>query len=123
MAPRPSIARKEQPVDMFAVRSRDVATGITSVFRARNVIVAIGGQPSMPRCLPACNPRVIHSSQFERRVRAVLPDPAAPYRVAVVGAGQSAAEIFNGVQEMYPNSKTALIMRSEFLKPSDDSPL
>jgi L-ornithine N5-oxygenase len=40
----------------------------------------------------------------------------------VVGAGQSAAEIFNNVQTLYPNARTWLVVRSEFLKPSDDSP-
>ncbi|KAJ9423647.1 L-ornithine N5-oxygenase [Fusarium oxysporum] len=73
------------------------------IFRSRHVLVAAGGQPSLPKSLPAKHPH-------------------APYRVAVIGAGQSAAEIFNNVQNLYPNSKTYLIMRQEFLRPSDDSP-
>lgn len=113
----------EGPLKTFTVTSRDNSTGAISTYRAKNVIVAVGGQASIPKPLPAQNPRVIHSSQYASLVPKILSDASKPYRVAVVGAGQSAAEIFNNVQNLYPNSKTYMVMRSEFLKPSDDSPL
>lgn len=109
-------------VKIFTVTSRDSATGKLTTVRSRNVLIAVGGQPSIPSSLPNPHPRVIHSSQYAHLVPRLLKDKAAPYRVAVVGAGQSAAEIFNNIQNLYPNSKTWLVMRSEFLKPSDDSP-
>ncbi|POR38694.1 L-ornithine N(5)-monooxygenase [Tolypocladium paradoxum] len=109
-------------VRVFTVRSRDVATGQTHAYRGRNVLVAAGGQPSLPKSFPLRHPRVIHSSQYAHQIRQMLPKAGSPYRVAVVGAGQSAAEIFNNVQRLYPNSKTWLVMRPEFLRPSDDSP-
>jgi len=111
------------PLKTFAVTSRNTKTGQITTNLARNVVVAAGGQPSIPKCIPAGNPRVLHSSQYANTVPKLLTDHAAPYRIAVVGAGQSAAEIFNNIQTVYPNSKTWLIMRSEFMKPSDDSPL
>lgn len=111
------------PVSTFTVTSRNVITGAVVTHTANNVLFAIGGQPSIPKCLPSNHPRVIHSSQYAHLVPQILNQRDAPYRVAVVGAGQSAAEIFSNIQNLYPNSKTALIMRSEFLKPSDDSPL
>ncbi|KLU86076.1 L-ornithine 5-monooxygenase (L-ornithine N(5)-oxygenase) [Magnaporthiopsis poae ATCC 64411] len=80
------------------------------------------GQPSIPRVLPAASPKVVHSSQYAHLVPRILTNTSAPYRVAVVGAGQSAAEIFSNIQMLYPNSRTWMVMRSEFLKPSDDSP-
>ncbi|KAI0405143.1 FAD/NAD(P)-binding domain-containing protein [Xylaria palmicola] len=110
------------PVSKFIVTSRNVKTGSVVTHRAKNILFAIGGQPSIPKCLPASHPRVIHSSQYAQMVPRILSQRDAPYRVAVVGAGQSAAEIFNNIQNLYPNSKTALVMHSEFLKPSDDSP-
>ncbi|KAK0707330.1 L-lysine 6-monooxygenase (NADPH-requiring)-domain-containing protein [Lasiosphaeris hirsuta] len=110
------------PLKTFIVSSRDAATGGVTCFKTKNVILAVGGQPSIPKILPAKSPRVIHSSQYSQILPKLLPNTAAPYRVAVIGAGQSAAEIFSNVQNLYPNSKTWLIMRSEFLKPSDDSP-
>ncbi|KAI1131110.1 L-lysine 6-monooxygenase (NADPH-requiring)-domain-containing protein [Nemania abortiva] len=110
------------PVSQFTVTSRNVKTGAVVTHRAKNVLFAIGGQPSIPKGLPSNHPRVIHSSQYAHLVPKILSQRDAPYRVAVVGAGQSAAEIFNNIQNLYPNSQTALVMRSEFLKPSDDSP-
>ncbi|KAL2759289.1 hypothetical protein ACRALDRAFT_1060616 [Sodiomyces alcalophilus JCM 7366] len=115
-------AESGKPVEIFTVTSRDVNTGELSTVRARHVLIAVGGQPLIPYSLPASHPRVVHSSRYAHLVPQILKNPTAPYRVAVVGAGQSAAEIFNNVQQLYPNSETSLIMRSEFLKPSDDSP-
>lgn len=113
----------DDAVRSFTVQSRDAATGQTHAYRGRNVLVAAGGQPSLPKSFPLKHPRVIHSSQYAHQIRKILPKANNPYRVAVVGAGQSAAEIFNNVQHLYPNSKTWLVMRPEFLRPSDDSPL
>ena len=114
--------QEDGPLKTFVVTSRDSSTGAISTYRAKNVIVAVGGQASIPQSLPAKHPRVIHSSQYASMVPKLLTDASRPYRIAVVGAGQSAAEIFNNVQGLYPNSKTWLVMRAEFLKPSDDSP-
>lgn len=110
-------------VRTFTVKAQDVQTGQTQTYRGRNVLLATGGQPALPKSFPQKHPRVIHSSQYAHMVPKILPKSAAPYRVAVVGAGQSAAEIFNNVQTLYPNSQTWLVMRQEFLRPSDDSPL
>ncbi len=115
--------REATPLRVFEVASRNVKTGTTSTYRAHNVLMAIGGQPSLPKILPAQNQRIVHSSQYAHLVPKILNQRDAPYRVAVLGAGQSAAEIFNNIQTLYPNSRTYLVMRSEFLKPSDDSPL
>ena len=43
-------------------------------------------------------------------------------RVAVIGGGQSAAEVFHNLHARYPACKTNLIIRGAALKPSDDSP-
>ncbi|KAK4119058.1 FAD/NAD(P)-binding domain-containing protein [Parathielavia appendiculata] len=117
-----SPVQEDGPQKMFAVTSRNVKTGAVTTQRARNVVVAVGGQASIPKLFPAQHPRVLHSSQYAQLFPKILGDKSAPYRVAVIGAGQSAAEIFSNVQSLYPNSKTYMIMRSEFLKPSDDSP-
>jgi len=110
-------------VDTFHVVSRNSESGEVQTHRARKVVLAVGGQPWIPRSLPSHHPQIIHSSQYAHLVPRILHDVSAPYRVAVIGAGQSAAEIFNSIQVLYPNSRTWMIMRSEFLKPSDDSPL
>jgi L-ornithine N5-monooxygenase len=112
-----------QPVKQFTVTSKNVHTGALSTFRTKNVLIAVGGQASIPKSLPASHPRVIHSSQFSVIMPKLLPNRNAPISVAVIGGGQSAAEIFSTVHNLYPNSTTKLIMRSAFLKPSDDSAL
>ncbi|KAH7161603.1 L-lysine 6-monooxygenase (NADPH-requiring)-domain-containing protein [Dactylonectria macrodidyma] len=109
-------------VKTFTVQARNGKTGQLQSFRTKQVLIAAGGQASLPKSLPSKNPRVLHSSQFATYSRQILTNKDAPYRVAVLGAGQSAAEIFNNVQQLYPNSKTSLLMRQEFLRPSDDSP-
>lgn len=110
-------------VRSWTVQAQDAQTGQTQAYRGRNVLLATGGQPALPKSFPQKHPRVIHSSQYAQTVPRLLPKRSAPVRVVVVGAGQSAAEIFNNIQTLYPQSQTWLVMRQEFLRPSDDSPL
>lgn len=110
-------------VKSFTVEARHGKTGQMKTFHSRHVLIAAGGQPSLPKSLPVKHPRVLHSSQFATYAPKFLNKPDGAYRVAVIGAGQSSAEIFNTVQAQFPNSKTYMIMRQEFLRPSDDSPL
>lgn len=123
LAVAPDAAVKASGVQSFTVQARNAKTGQTQSFRGRHVLVATGGQPALPKSFPQKNPRVIHSSQYIKVLSELLPSASAPVRVAVVGGGQSAAEIFSNIQKTYPNSETRLIMRQEFLRPSDDSPL
>ncbi|KAK1980652.1 L-ornithine 5-monooxygenase [Colletotrichum cereale] len=109
-------------VRTWTVKSRSIKTGQVTSYQTRNVLIATGGQPRLPKVLPAKHPRIIHSSQYAQLAPQILNDTSRPYRVAVIGAGQSAAEIFRDVQRAYPNAKTWMVMRSEFLKPADDSP-
>ncbi|KAL0943051.1 l-ornithine n5-oxygenase [Colletotrichum truncatum] len=109
-------------VKTWTVKSRDIKTGQVSSYQTRNVLIANGGQPNIPKVLPAKHPKIIHSSQYAQLVPQLLRDNSRPYRVAVIGAGQSAAEIYRDIHRAYPNSKTWMIMRSNFLKPADDSP-
>jgi L-ornithine N5-oxygenase len=118
-----SPAHDSGPLETFNVTSRHAKTGAVTTVQARNVILAVGGQPSLPKPLPSANKRVIHSSQYANLVPKMLTDASRPYRVAVIGAGQSAAEIFSNIQNLYPNSRTFLVTTSEFLKPSVDSPV
>jgi L-ornithine N5-oxygenase len=53
----------------------------------------------------------------------LLKDHNAPYSVAVIGNGQSAAEIFDFLHANYPNARTRMLIKGGALRPSDDSPL
>jgi L-ornithine N5-oxygenase len=107
----------------FSVRSRNVQSQVVLERRARHVIVAVGGKPSIPAPFGAVDsPRVIHSSQYAHLAHKLLDDSTKPYRIAIIGGGQSAAEVFDNLHSRYPNCRTHLIFRAQALRPSDDSP-
>ncbi|KAF2145149.1 uncharacterized protein K452DRAFT_324890 [Aplosporella prunicola CBS 121167] len=109
-------------IDSFVVKSRNVVTGETTSRRARHVVIATGGRPKIPEPFPVDSSRVIHSSQYQLTIKDKLPEREAPYNIAVIGAGQSAAEIFENLQHKFPNARTNLLIRGQHLRPSDDSP-
>lgn len=113
----------DSKIDSFLVRSRSGATGNIVNYRARHVVIAVGGRPEMPITLPQNHPRIIHSSCYARRVPEILKERHHPFHIAVIGGGQSAAEIFNDLHSRYPNAKTSLLIKGAALRPSDDSPL
>ena len=113
------------PIQSWRVVSRNIETNERSTVTARNVIVAIGGKPRIPAALSSDNikSRIVHSSLYSTAVPRILTDKNKAHFVAVVGGGQSAAEIFNDLQSRYPNSYVTLYTGTSALKPSDDSPL
>lgn len=112
-------------VDSFWVSARDTQSGEVQRISAKHVIVANGGEYSIPEGLksPAISDRIVHSSQYLKRVPQQFQDENAEYRFAVVGGGQSAVEISEDLQSRYPKSRVSLIFRDSALRPSDDSPL
>lgn len=108
--------------DCLEVVSRDIVTGNETRLIGRNVVIAVGGRPSTPAIFPKDLSQVVHSSQYKHRIPALLPNKDKAYNIAVVGSGQSAAEIFNDLHTRYPNATTQMIIRSAALRPSDDSP-
>jgi L-ornithine N5-oxygenase len=121
---RPETMRQGgKTIDSFTVFSRDTTTQQITARRAKHVIIAAGGRANISRPFPTKHPRLLHSSQYAYRIPDVLKDRQAPYHIAVIGGGQSAAEIFNNLHSKYPNATTRLIIKSAALRPSDDSPL
>ncbi|MBC9250731.1 ornithine monooxygenase [Pseudomonas alcaligenes] len=97
-----------------------LADGRTRARITRNLVVSIGGEAVVPEAFRALrsDARVIHSSAYLERIQGV----DAPKRLAVIGSGQSAAEIFNDLCGRYPRAEVSLVMRSQALRPADDSP-
>ncbi len=110
---------RNDEVIMLRVRSRDANGTIRERF-ARNLIVSVGGIPRIPECFRPLkdDPRVFHSNSYLREI-ARYTDAG---RIAVVGAGQSAAEIFMDLHGRPRALQVDLIMRARAIKPSDDSP-
>jgi len=109
-------------VTSFTVTSRD-HNGEALIRRARHVVIAIGGRPLVPASLQGLK-HVSHSSQFANTIRAMQErEIGRPLKFAVIGSGQSAAEIFSDLWSRFPESETKLIIKGACLRPSDDSPL
>ena len=119
------IEEREGPIQSWRVLARNVETDETSTVTARSVVVAIGGKPRIPPALSTggLDCRIVHSSLYSTAVPRILVDTRKAYNVAVIGGGQSAAEIFNDLQNRYPKSYITLYTGASALKPSDDSPL
>lgn len=111
--------KRNDEVALLRVRSRD-SDGVIHERLTRNLIVGVGGMPSIPGCFLSLkgDPRVFHSSAYLREIA----QHGSAKKIAVVGAGQSAAEIFMDLHNRAGAPHVDLIMRARAIKPSDDSP-
>jgi L-ornithine N5-oxygenase len=107
--------------EVALLRVRSLGEGGTVHERlARNLVVSIGGTAGIPEEFRPFrdDARIFHSSRYlEGAAR-----NAHARRVAVVGAGQSAAEIFMDLHGRPNAPQVDLIMRARAIKPSDSSP-
>jgi L-ornithine N5-monooxygenase len=112
-------------VNVFQVITRNIESGELGHLFASHVIVATGGEVAIPKGLAQdhLGGRVIHSSQYLKAIPNILVNEAYPYRVAVVGGGQSAVEIVENLKSRYRQTHIRLFFRDTALRPSDDSPL
>ena len=106
-------------VPLLRVRSRGEG-GKVQERLARNLVVSIGGTPNIPESFRELrgDARVFHSSSYLKDM-ARHPQPR---KVAIIGAGQSAAEIFMDLQGRPGAPQVDFIMRARSIRPSDDSP-
>ena len=106
-------------VTLLRVRSRD-QSGEVHERLARNLVVSVGGTVHVPECFRPFKdaPRIFHSHNYLGSIAA----NAQAQRIAVIGAGQSAAEIFMDLHGRPNAPQVDLVMRAQAIKPSDDSP-
>ncbi|MFJ9343621.1 lysine N(6)-hydroxylase/L-ornithine N(5)-oxygenase family protein [Streptomyces sp. NPDC101733] len=93
--------------------------GATDVVRARNVAISTGLVPRLPEGVNS-DERIWHSSEFLARYTAQ--DPAGLKKVAVVGAGQSAAEITRYLYDSLPHVEVSAVIPSYGYSVADDTP-
>ena len=119
------IPEGSMPIKRWDVTYRDMKTNTLSSLSARHVVIAMGGQPSIPAPLQnqVLSSKVIHSSRYLQVPSLLLTDASQQVRIAVIGGGQSAAEIFEDLMLHYSQGKISLITSGSALKTSDDSPL
>ncbi|MBF9267086.1 lysine N(6)-hydroxylase/L-ornithine N(5)-oxygenase family protein, partial [Paracidovorax cattleyae] len=106
-------------VEQLRVRSRNAA-GRVQERLARNLIVGVGGTARIPEVFRGLHgdPRVFHSSTYLRDIAR----QGAARSIALIGAGQSAAEIFMDLQGRAHAPEVDWAMRARAIRPSDDSP-
>ena len=92
--------------------------------QTRSVIVSTGGTPKIPPAFAGFkdDPRVFHHARYLSAMATQACNRGESMRIAVVGAGQSAAEAFIDLSDNYPNVQVDMILRAAVLKPADDSP-
>lgn len=106
-------------VALLRVRSRD-QSGEVHERLARNLVVSVGGTVHVPECFRTHkdDPRIFHSHNYLSSITT----NAQAQKIAVIGAGQSAAEIFMDLHGRPNAPQVDLVMRAQAIKPSDDSP-
>ncbi|MFG3172857.1 lysine N(6)-hydroxylase/L-ornithine N(5)-oxygenase family protein [Streptomyces sp. NPDC048200] len=104
--------------DLVEVEVR-AGDGTLSRVTARNVAISTGLVPRLPQGVNA-DERVWHSSQFLGRFHEQ--DPAGLKSVAVVGAGQSAAEITRFLHDTLPDAQVSAVIPSYGYSVADDTP-
>ncbi|GAA2526721.1 lysine N(6)-hydroxylase/L-ornithine N(5)-oxygenase family protein [Pilimelia columellifera] len=94
--------------------------GETVTHRARNIVVSTGLRPKLPEGVSASE-RLWHTSDLLRNA-AKLRAGAAPRRMLVVGAGQSAAESVAYLHREFPDAEVCAVFSRYGYSPADDSP-
>jgi len=108
-----------ESAEYLQLEVRDSIGAGTRLINARNVVISTGLVPRMPDGV-RCDERVWHSSEFLEKYRRVNPHELK--RVAVVGAGQSAAEITRFLYDMLPDTRVSAIIPSYGYSVADDTP-
>lgn len=98
---------------------RNGTLGTTKIVNTRNISISTGLVPRVPDNV-AAGDGIWHSSQFLEKFREV--DPADLRNVAVVGGGQSAAEITRYLHTTLPEAQVYAIVPSYGYSVADDTP-
>lgn len=115
---RPGSEAGDPTPDLLEIEVRG-SDGTTSVVLARNVAISTGLVPRLPEGVTA-DERVWHSSEFLSKFHAHAPDDLKS--VAVVGAGQSAAEITRFLHDSLPHAEVSAVIPSYGYSIADDTP-
>jgi L-ornithine N5-monooxygenase len=91
-----------------------------SSIASRYLVIGTGRDPNIPPVLAGLpESRIIHSTQYRPRVSGLSKE--LPYRVAVVGSSQSAAEMVRALRDDLPDCEITWLMRSIGLTADESS--
>ncbi|MDX2970029.1 SidA/IucD/PvdA family monooxygenase [Kribbella solani] len=89
-----------------------------STISSRYLVIGAGRDPYVPPVLAGLPAdRLVHSTQYRYRIAELAKDT--PHRVAVIGAAQSAAEMFRSLGNDLPAADVSWVMRSIGLRSYD----
>lgn len=106
------------PADgLYQVEVYSKSSSQRQTVRARNIVMGVGTIPRLPPCvLPVSSPRIFHSSVYLDRKASAL----ASKSIALIGSGQSAAEIFcDLVRSKRPGTVVSWLTRAERFFPME----
>jgi L-ornithine N5-oxygenase len=105
------VAMRPQKDESGAVTGWVTTLADGSTINSRYLVYGGSREANIPPVLADLPPnRVVHSTEYRQRVAQF--DGELPYRVAVVGSSQSAAEMFRALRDDLPDSDVAWLMRS-----------
>ncbi|KIX08838.1 uncharacterized protein Z518_03495 [Rhinocladiella mackenziei CBS 650.93] len=118
------LRRKDGPVELWKVVYSDSETRQQSSVAAKQVVIAVGNQPRIPHLLSTFNirPRVVHSSECLDVIPSVLSATGGKSRLAVVGDGQNAADVFHYLQGIREDHQVTWFTRDPVLQGMDETP-
>jgi L-ornithine N5-oxygenase len=111
------IREPDGSIDRIAVMVRE-ADGTSRQLLARNVVLAAGLTGRIPDGVPMGR-RIWHSHDLLNRMPEL--EGAEPRRVAVVGAGQSAAEVVDYLHRTFTEAEVCAVFTRYGYSPADDS--
>ncbi|KAJ3838412.1 putative L-ornithine-N5-monooxygenase [Lentinula raphanica] len=133
----------ESDEGLITVTTRCTSNGQLNQFVTRNLVLSPGGSANIPGVLkpllkdPSITDRstFLHSSEYKDRVvkllNSVTSDKQRPLKIAVIGGGQSSAEVTINLRDLLSNvpfgkdsavgHQIDMLIRKGSLKPSDDS--
>ncbi|MFJ9679416.1 lysine N(6)-hydroxylase/L-ornithine N(5)-oxygenase family protein [Streptomyces sp. NPDC101194] len=118
LAVRPGARTADGRVDRLEVELAGPAG--TRHVTTRNLVVSTGLVPHLPVGIESGDERICHSSEF--LVRFGRWDHRALRRVAVVGGGQSAAEIVRHLHDRLPHAQVSAVIPAYGYSIADDTP-
>ncbi|MFF1699312.1 lysine N(6)-hydroxylase/L-ornithine N(5)-oxygenase family protein [Streptomyces sp. NPDC058257] len=115
---RPATENGAQAPDLLEIEVRG-GDGATRTVTTRNVVISTGLVPRLPDGVTS-DERVWHSSEFLSKYNSRSPQDLK--NVAVVGAGQSAAEITRFFYDSLPHAEVSAVIPSYGYSIADDTP-
>lgn len=106
--------------NLFCVSFIQNKTKKIKQYFCKNLVYAAGGIPKLPDFVSLNQKNIIHSSQFLSAISQL--NKLSPINFAVIGNGQSAAEIVHYLYNNFPNAKVNNIFKQYSYKQADDNP-